>query len=489
MRKTMKRKKEYWIMFIALLALCYLFPYTGDDWAWGSQIGIDRLNIWFDNYSGRYFGNLIVLALTRSRLLRTVIMAVCLSGIVILINKLTGEHKIGFYVIAMALLFLPVSVLRQSIVWTAGFSNYTTSIFLTLIYVYYVRNIYEDVQPRYSKLAIIPLVVLGGLNTLIVEHLTIYNVVLSIYVIIFSICKFKKVYIQHLAYLLGSIIGTIYMFSNSVYRSVAEGSDGYRAIGSEKGIVSKAVDSYLDVIMKEGILNNVMINVLLFIVCLIVWKEIKDMISSKAYIAGKLSMVTICSYTIISILNGIGNTNQTELLEYIEGAATILYALAVIIFYIIQPVDLNRKIKILFIVGSIVCIMGPLLVVSPIGSRCFFATYVMFIYLIMETYNLLSEAIRKKIEELTQYSKVVTIISFFYIFYIYGTIFVCDKNRVDKAIADANSGKETIEVEDLPYSLYLWCSVPETGSVWEERFKLFYGIDSKITIKNIRNYN
>ena len=69
-----KVKKWQWgLLFFVLCALCFLYPYTGDDWAWGSSIGIERLNTWFDNYSGRYFGNLIVLALTRSNILKTIV--------------------------------------------------------------------------------------------------------------------------------------------------------------------------------------------------------------------------------------------------------------------------------------------------------------------------------------------------------------------------------------------------------------------------------
>ena len=49
----MKEKKMMWIRYTicfgVVAVLCYLFPYTGDDWAWGSQIGIDRLNQWFEN--------------------------------------------------------------------------------------------------------------------------------------------------------------------------------------------------------------------------------------------------------------------------------------------------------------------------------------------------------------------------------------------------------------------------------------------------------
>ena len=51
---------RYGICFVLISALCWLFPYTGDDWAWGSQIGIDRLNSWFANYNGRYLGNIFV---------------------------------------------------------------------------------------------------------------------------------------------------------------------------------------------------------------------------------------------------------------------------------------------------------------------------------------------------------------------------------------------------------------------------------------------
>ena len=57
-----KVKKWQWgLLFVVLCALCFLYPYTGDDWAWGSSIGIERLKTWFDNYRGGYFGNLIVL--------------------------------------------------------------------------------------------------------------------------------------------------------------------------------------------------------------------------------------------------------------------------------------------------------------------------------------------------------------------------------------------------------------------------------------------
>lgn len=38
-------------LFVVFSVLIYLFPFSEDDWAWGSQIGLDRLANNFDNYN------------------------------------------------------------------------------------------------------------------------------------------------------------------------------------------------------------------------------------------------------------------------------------------------------------------------------------------------------------------------------------------------------------------------------------------------------
>ena len=157
-----KVKKWQWgLLFFVLCALCFLYPYTGDDWAWGSSIGIERLNAWFDNYSGRYFGNLIVLALTRSNILKTIVMSACITLIVWMITK-TNEGKWQMATLVTILIFTaPKAVIRQSIVWTAGFSNYTTSIVLILLYGLFVRNLFIEDGKKHSNVWAIPMLILG----------------------------------------------------------------------------------------------------------------------------------------------------------------------------------------------------------------------------------------------------------------------------------------------------------------------------------------
>ena len=339
----------YVVIFILLFVLCMLFPYTGDDWAWGCRIGLDRLSNWFDNYSGRYFGNLIVLALTRSNLLKSFVMSFCLTGIIALVNGLTGKQKNGVFIISSVLVLMPAALLRQAVVWTSGFANYTTSIFLTLIYIYYVRNIYNEDKPKQSPIAVIPLLILGAANTLIVEHLTLYNVVFAVYVIGFTIIKFKKVYVQHIAYFIGTIAGALLMFSNSVYRSVADGSDSYRTIG-EGGIISRAVDAYLDTIASEGFINNFILNIFLAVVCLVTWRKVKDKLSKLPKFLGTMSTAVIVAFALLSIilniisliinLNGI---KLSHLLRYAQGGATAVYIMAFAVFLFILPFEIKKK--------------------------------------------------------------------------------------------------------------------------------------------------
>lgn len=474
----------YAIIFVLLFLLCLLFPYSGDDWAWGSQIGIDRLNKWFDNYSGRYFGNLIVLALTRSNLLKAVTMSFCLTGIIVIVNKLTGKQKNGVFIISTVLLFMPVTLLRQAVVWTSGFANYTTSIFLTLIYICYVNNIYDTEKPKNSVIAALPLAVLGFANTLIVEHLTIYNVLLAIYVIVFTFIKFKKVYIQYVSYFIGTIAGTVLMFSNSVYRSVVDGSDNYRTVSGEDGIIIRAIKAYLKTITQEGFVKNVVLNLFLIGTCVVIWFMVKDKLSKKAKLFGTLSIAVMIAFAASSLMIKISGVKAHLPLVLATAAATTVYILAFIVFLFILPFDMNRKLKLFFILGSTGCMIAPLLVVTPIGSRCFFAPYVMMLYLGMEFYSLFDEDIKRKCDKISKAAMITAAVGLIYLFYIYGTIAVNNYERIEKAQQDVQNGIEKIQIEELPYKEYVWCSDLDE-KVWKRRFKLFYDIDKHIKIEYI----
>ncbi|WP_455493252.1 DUF6056 family protein [Eubacterium sp.] len=490
MNNLIKRMKDkplvfaYLLIFIALSVLCYLFPYTGDDWAWGSALGLERLSTWFDNYSGRYFGNLIVLALTRSNILKTFVMSGTITGIIVLINKITKEQKGAVWIITLLLAFMPVGVLKQSIVWTSGFSNYSTSIFLILVYIYYSRSIFENEKPHYAFWHIIPISLLGFASALIVEHVTIYSVLLAIFVIIYSFIKFKKVHISFVSYFVGTIAGTALMFSNSVYHSVVEGNDEYRTIGGEGGILSivkNALNAYFDVIALQGFFENFVLNIILAMVCAVVWHCMKNKISSKLATLGKISLVVIFMYAGFSLMYGVGRLVPDRRYKLLQGVATLVFILAMFVFLLVLSLEKNKKMKILFLFFSTGCLIAPLFVVKPIGYRCFFAAYVVMILLILELYSNVDEDVKARISDYSKTALVVSVVGLMYLLYVYSSIYVSNVHRVEKAQADSET-KTVIEVRKLPYSDYVWCSDLQ-DDIWKDRFKAFNGIDEDVKIK------
>ena len=492
----MKEKKMMWIRYAicfgVVAVLCYLFPYTGDDWAWGSQIGIDRLNQWFENYNGRYVGNLIVLVMTRSNLLKAVIMSVGLTGIVAL-SEYIFKKKWAFYVSCVALVLMPKLILKQAVVWTAGYANYVTSLFLTLLFIAYVIPVFQSEMPKRKLWHCLPLFVLGVINTLIVEHLTIYNVVLSCGVIVYTLIAHHKVIASHVAYFLGTVAGAVYMFSNSAYHSIANNQDGYRQM-AEGGVVSRAIDNYVNEIAKHLCLNNVWMNLGIFAVCFMIYQKILVNADKKRNVLlAKICLIVMASFNVWALLSsfGVSTYAKQNRLLYIEALFVAVYMVAIIGYSIVVGLERKCLWKMLFWNASIICVAAPLLVVNPIGERCFFATYALFLMLLLEFISLLEAETDTQMIFTKNFKYACLIICFaglgFYL-NIFSSIYQVDKERLARIERQVEAGKTTVEIRHLPYESYLWTATPE-GEPWIERYKLFYGLPKNLKIKAVWEYS
>lgn len=496
MLKTKSDKKVliYSVILLAfLIVLCYTFPYTGDDWAWGSSIGIERYNSFFAGYNGRYLGNIIVIILTRSELLKTLCMAGVLFGIIFISYRYTNKKNITLlFISSLCILALPRLVLRQAVVWTSGFTNYAISIFLILIYIYIVKNIFNNERPKYPKYLPILLLILGICNALFVEHITLYSIVLGIFVIIYTYIRFKKIYSAQIAYLLGAIIGAVIMFTNSSYSAILSSKDTYRSIPNSgvSGFISTSIDSYFEVIYKELFFNNIVINILIAITAIIIIYKYNSNNKNKIrLIASNLIGLIIVSYSAYSLLASL-NTNWKVLLEstdYFDGIFSIVYYIAILFLIILFINDKNRKAKMLFILISIACLTGPLFVVKPIGSRCFLATYVMFMLLINEfiDYIMIDNNSKVLMKCINRVIIVISILFAVYLLSIYTYVAKVNNERMDYIMNEVASNKKEIIITELPYEEYLWTATPRGDETWDERLKLFYGIPQDIELKTV----
>lgn len=471
----------YFVLLAVIFLLSLLFPYSGDDWAWGSVYGLERLKAGFAGYNGRYFGNLIVLVLTRSNLLKALVMSLCITGIVVLLNELTERQECGLWMILLMFVFMPVPLLSQGIVWTSGFSNYVTSTFLTLVYIYCVKNISRE-RPRTNRKAIVPLFFLGVMNALIVENMTIFNVMLGLYVMGETYYRYHSICMQHLSYFMGAVSGSLLMFSNSAYSNIAKGEDAYRSFSQGMGIVGKAVWNYFNIISRDVLLCNYVLLCLLSIICIEVWRKNRIKLSVRKRIIGEISVLVIVCYTATAVINRISCIVPLKILLYAQGLATAMCAIALFVFVLIVPIERGKKRTLLFILICICCMVAPLFVVSPLGIRCFFSTYVMLIYFTIELYSCIDEEKKVHVSKCRNYLVACVLVGTLFLFYIFGTICKNQNQRVEKARLDVMSGKNTITVKMLPYNIYVWTSEP-SGDPWDERFKKFYGINQSVKIK------
>ena len=353
---------------------------------------------------------------------------------------------------------------------------------LVLIYLYFNKDIsYQEIENKSNKICFMFLL-LGFISSLFVENITLYNIMISIIIIVYSYKKYKRVSNFNFSYLIGSILGAIVMFSNGAYRNVVNNTDNYRTIAKGfKGIILRIKDNYFGVIYYRLIFNNLFINLILsFLLMLLVFKflnkkKIKDNHKKIVLITSTINICYIL-YSLITVIN----PNWFILLKYtsyFEGVFTAVYFVSIIILILITVIDKKIKNKLLFYLLIIILINLPLLFVTPIGGRCFFSSYIIFIILILELINYLVNEI--VMEYVYKFSLIISITFGIYLLNIYAYICFLDYMRLSYLRKMSKTETEII-LPILPCNEYIWMSTPIENYDLKDRYKLFYNINDEV---------
>ena len=470
------------VFFLATLFLVNLFPYSGDDWAWGSNIGIERLENGFYNYNGRYAGNLLVLLLTRSNIARVIFISLSILAIVILPTFLFNKKNALMLILSGVLLFIiPKPIFVQSFVWTAGFSNYVPPILMAVTYFAIIQNILQSSAPSYKPYITLITFFLGFAGSLFMENITLYFVVLSIAVLLFSFFKYHKIYAAHGGFFLGSVLGSLLMFSNSAYHSIASGNDNYRSVANNDTIAT--IINHAQQISYYLFYDNILLLIVLSLCVLILsLKYLNEHQHSNPSVLGLIfvhcfTLLIICFKALHPewvILEAMGSSPVYSKITYIFVA--LVYSLTVYMLSLFTIKDSELIRKLFFCFFSIVVIVIPLLIVNPIGPRCFFPPFLLMVFY---TLGLLSFLIRpinpSTVKALYIFS--LSALTSLFIFWssIYSTIHQANIERNESVQEQLSNTESIIEIVELPYKSFVWMGDP-VGDLWVQRYKLFWNI-------------
>lgn len=485
------------VIFCGFAALVYLAPYTHDDWAWGSQVGIDRLASNFDSYNGRYLGNYMVLLLTRSKILQVFVISASATLFCLLPSLFVGKQSILYVLVSLVLLLLmPKEIFTQTVVWTSGYSNYMPPIILSVIYFILIRNIFGKEKPVYSAPTSISVATLGICGCLFMEHVTLFNLAISFLVLIFVFIKYRRVYFPHLAFAAGCIAGSVIMFSNSSYGLIANANDaqgGYRSTALS-GSFTETLKENIQIIGEQLFIKNIMIWIL--ISCMLLFLSVSFMKSSatqkkKNIALGTFFVNVFCLFIIYAkhkyeywfmFLQSDRSDIFTLLLFTL---VMVIYCLSVLGIIVLCVSSKEVLMKMFLVLISIVIVTAPLAVVSPVSPRCFFPQYFLLTIFCILLLNYLIRIF--KIKHSVYKTSVVSLAAiaasiFVFMLNIYSTVYTYENKRheyIQKQIANA---EETIKVCELPNTTYIYIGTPYE-KMWQDRFKMFYGYDTDMQIE------
>ena len=203
-------------------------PYGLDDWRWGIPGGFEDFITGSQN--GRYVGNLFEIIVTRSEVMKVILIATMATLLpflsVFLVHDAVGwsepeadkQKALIWMFLSATLMYLniPREVWRQTYGWIAGFSNFGFSGVLLLLY---QRVLFAAQKPDYTKnfLNLIAAALTAFCASLILENVTVYLAAVTLFSLILFIIRNRSCNALHLALMLGCLAGTALMFSGSIY--------------------------------------------------------------------------------------------------------------------------------------------------------------------------------------------------------------------------------------------------------------------------------
>ena len=475
----------------ALVAIFYFWlvtqiPYSHDDWDWGLDIGLKQL--FTANLNARYAGNFFEVVMTRSELLKTIIMG---SGYFLLPMALATaawHHckakgpviRLVFFLTAnIFVLSMPRGMWQLTYGWTAGYANFCISTIFMVALVGKILAIFredrESLKP--TKASYFDLFAMAIIGQLFLENISIFMAGLCIFAVIAAWIKEKKLPWAYLLMAAGACLGLYIVFQSDIYGQLWETGkavDGYRKM-SFNSLVG------LDETLASCLKQMVILTPNMFEENLTLMLAISALLSIAATVkkaGGKAARITFIAgnaiYFIYLLLN--------RYLELVEGIGWLTLINGVYFIWVAVQIPVlfrGRKglvSRLLITWVSVVLVIAPLVVTSESGIRmCFPSSALLNLFALQLLGLLLEDANKKTLAIGLTAALVVTVLLCGYFGKIYYEIGIAKRERVAYIQQEVEAGAGVILVPRYPHTEFIWRPNP----LYDLRyyyFREFYGI-------------
>lgn len=467
-------------LLVCFAVLARFFPVSGDDWAWGTAEGLDRLENRFDGYNGRWSGNLAILFLSRSPLVAPLVISLTLCSIIFLMTRIADMKNLAGYGVGLALLMLmPLGTWRQTVAWLSGFSNYTLAIVGLLAFIWMTQRSLRGQEFKVPWLVAALTFPFAVISTMFIEHVTVALTLFSVLALVVALRK-RRPWLIPAVWATGSLVGAALMFTNTAYRNVASGTSTYHRVDDSGtgAIVEHALGgvSHLSVAANLG-LNTA----LLAVVAVLAWRVHEQ--------TGRLPIGVLVSVggALVALVAGAGVAAVTPTGVNWSWVSSVGMLVALVCAATFLVADVERRVLILAMLALFVVLVAPAAVMRPYGPRNFLPTYVVLVVIaLVLVREFMGHDSRRDVRAVvTVLGLGVAIVAFAGYLAVYAHISRVDAQRLDSIETAVTEGKRKVSVPKLPHPDYVHHGDPP-NDVYVTRFKRFREVPESMKIRFVR---
>lgn len=454
----LKRNSILLIFFVYSVVSAFCLIFAGDDYAW---FAIDKFSDIFTKGvgNGRYFTNIITYFMIKNTPLRiliyTVFMIVLFRTVSVLISNTDRSRFSSDFFTVISFFSLSTEIFWFTFRWISGFTNYIIGTMLLCLYILYNKKLLEGKPLKQSTMATSCCFILGFLSVLCVENVTLYCLAFSVFILIFSYLRYKKVFDSNISYFIGNIIGTFLLFSNKNYSTII--NDDFDAAGERyieldfSDILMKIYSEILHYFSKPFIFIH------LIIIGSLLFANVRKYshLSEKRPKYNLFFTIILCMYSVYEVfvffISDFSEFDSSCKIYAFESALTFLYSVG-IIYLSFETFDRNSFIRICLYLCSAYFVTLPFLVVNPVTARCFFTDFIFWTLLAGEIFMSSFSDFDIRFVQLFK-SIALFITASFLVFFSYTSILnkYVDSIRYDYIKEQLEKGYNGVELIKLPY--------------------------------------